>query len=367
MTEKDLIKKLSQCKKIKPDENWVVFCRQNLVNKMTAAVEGETFKPKTISNLTWFWFSRLAFLKPILRPAMAFALLFVFVFGGGIITAAKAKNSLPGDHLYPVKIALEQIRLSINTSPVEKAKIQSEIMTTRLNELDKVLKQPAPVQEKQQKIAEAVLNLQKQIIAVKDQLPKTDNAANVIETAKNIGASASQAEAVLNQAKATLSLEKDQVLAVKIDEAGQTADEVAIEALEAMIVNQEKAAGIIPEEIASKLDDRIKATEQKILSVKDTVTEIGTSSLPTDADLILDQCQKAQDLLDKAKISLKDNDMAGALGSLKAAVAIVKSAKNLVQNIGPVNVKTGQDNQDNLKAGESDQNASSTPVEKKEN
>jgi hypothetical protein len=61
---------------------------------------------------------------------------FVFLFGGSAMTALAAQSALPGDTLYPLKITLEQTRLSLARSAVDRAEIQMEFAQRRLVEIE---------------------------------------------------------------------------------------------------------------------------------------------------------------------------------------------------------------------------------------
>jgi hypothetical protein len=53
--------------------------------------------------------------------------------GGGIVAAAS--NSMPDNPLYQVKLATEQIQLSLTTSPLDKAKLQAKLADRRVTEI----------------------------------------------------------------------------------------------------------------------------------------------------------------------------------------------------------------------------------------
>jgi len=57
----------------------------------------------------------------------------LFGLGGGLAYASQA--SLPGDNLYPVKLATEQIRRVITVNDVDEVKLELELANTRLGEI----------------------------------------------------------------------------------------------------------------------------------------------------------------------------------------------------------------------------------------
>jgi hypothetical protein len=75
--------------------------------------------------------------KPMILTIVAILFLgFVILFGGSAMTALAAQSALPGDTLYPLKITLEQTRLSLARSAVDRAELQMEFAQRRLVEIE---------------------------------------------------------------------------------------------------------------------------------------------------------------------------------------------------------------------------------------
>jgi hypothetical protein len=99
--------------------------------------------------------SRLS-LPVILRPAFAAAAIFVLVLAGATSAAA---SSLPGDTLYPVKRATEDVRLALTFDDVARTQLLSELTDRRLEELAEIVKRrPASAPTATQEYADAVNN-----------------------------------------------------------------------------------------------------------------------------------------------------------------------------------------------------------------
>lgn len=102
MIEKDLIRKIQLLKNIKPDQNWVSFCRQNILNQLTTSNRQLTTDnlQQTTDNRFTFGFNWLFNLR--LSPARAIAPLFLvlavvlagFVFNVGQINEEQGLNSV---------------------------------------------------------------------------------------------------------------------------------------------------------------------------------------------------------------------------------------------------------------------------------
>ncbi len=70
-----------------------------------------------------------------LRPVAVSLLAFVFVFIAGFGTIAVAKNTVPGDILYPVKRIAEKSRMVLVFDQSKKVVLRAEILTNRLSEV----------------------------------------------------------------------------------------------------------------------------------------------------------------------------------------------------------------------------------------
>jgi hypothetical protein len=78
--------------------------------------------------------------------------LFLLLAGGGTVFAST--NSLPDEPLYPVKLAVEQVRLTLARSRVEKARLHIQFAAKRMKEI-KLLAE----REKPERVEKAILRL----------------------------------------------------------------------------------------------------------------------------------------------------------------------------------------------------------------
>lgn len=151
MEDKVLIDKIKGLKQIQPDKQWVVFCRSTMKMEMEA----------TNVSIWQYLFS---------RPALVGITTFILALGGGLTVINAAWGSLPGDKLYPIKLAMEKTELRITTNETAKTKLQAEITGRRAQELTEVTKLPPSLRE--QKIAEAVAQIEEQLTATQENLPE---------------------------------------------------------------------------------------------------------------------------------------------------------------------------------------------------
>jgi len=151
MTEKELIEKLLALKEIKPNADWVVLTKNQILEK-EFILEQKVEQKK----------SPFPFFFPIFRPVFASLVILLVIFG----LFGFAQNSLPGDFLYPLKRISEKSQ-AIFVSEKELPTVQLDLANKRLEELNKIaennqVRKIAPaISEFQSDIAQAGKNLAK--------------------------------------------------------------------------------------------------------------------------------------------------------------------------------------------------------------
>lgn len=112
---------------IQPDPEFKARVRYQLSSS------SEGVKPrKRVSPFTW---------QP--RWAMAVMIvLAVLIAGGGTVVAAD--NSMPDNPLYPVKLATEQVRVTLTPSDIGKAEIYAAMVDRRVTEIDYMVERGKP-------------------------------------------------------------------------------------------------------------------------------------------------------------------------------------------------------------------------------
>jgi hypothetical protein len=103
----------------------------------------------------------------LMRPAMVAAAVTLIVVGG---TGKAAADSLPGDIVYPLKVAAEQVQLALAIDDTTRLRILSEQADHRLAELaEAVSARPNSAPAAEQAYATAVKTLTVAVEAVRDQ------------------------------------------------------------------------------------------------------------------------------------------------------------------------------------------------------
>jgi hypothetical protein len=119
MTDQELINQIQSLKGIKPNQNWVVSVKSQILG--TSAVLKFNVFEEVIAR--------------IFQPKFAFAPVMALILLVGI---GLAKNSLPGDALYSVKKATEKGESMFFVSSQDLPKYKLEMANRRLEELTKI-------------------------------------------------------------------------------------------------------------------------------------------------------------------------------------------------------------------------------------
>jgi hypothetical protein len=182
---------------------------------------------------------------------------------------------------------------------------------------------------------EAVINIQKQLLTIKEELPKLENArgSRVVEMAKKIDESASQAQVILSQASAFP--DASQNLTDKIAEATEAADKASVRALGVLVEKQtEFSDAINSEELLAKLSEKAEATSDKLSEMEVIISDNGfRKQFPKNADLIIGLFEKAEDMLKEAESALAENDISAGLQAITSTNEFIKSLQMLIGDI----------------------------------
>ncbi len=125
-------------------------------------------EPKVLTARDYFnylsWKLSRVWLQPMTVALGAFAL----VFGGWVTTVNASFDSVPGDVLYPVKLATERVQVSLATSGERRAKLHAEFAGRRLDELNSITSSSGA--NKDVRVKAAVDGFKQEIASVNDEL-----------------------------------------------------------------------------------------------------------------------------------------------------------------------------------------------------
>jgi len=180
-----------------PDSAWVNATRSRLLQHIYQTTEEIPTRVLTLNRL-WLVLSLILpqrTVYAVVRPAFIFVLCFGLGTAGWITTVTASLESLPGDALYPVKIATEQTQVAVAQAfqgNEASAGLRVSFATRRADEVTKAIAAPASNDvekaEKQERVERAVENLKSEVQTVNDQLKevKQENPQAAIRVAQVI-------------------------------------------------------------------------------------------------------------------------------------------------------------------------------------
>jgi len=164
MQEKDIIKKISEFKKIQPNHDWVIWLKANILEIKSQNLLHEKPRVRLVS------FSFINKYQKAFIPAFL-GLFFVFSF-------SFAQTTLPGNILYPIKTLTQDAKIylaSENTKPV----VRLEVAKARMEDLSKV-------QNHEQEISEIVKIIKKDLGLVPQEIKKIDKKQVALDVSKDV-------------------------------------------------------------------------------------------------------------------------------------------------------------------------------------
>jgi len=174
MTEKELIDQLNKFQAIKPNSDWADWLLNNILSQKKEQV---IIRPK-VKLVSFSIFQRY---EKVLIPAF-----FIFIF---IATTGLAQTALPGNPLYPLKTATQNIKIAL--APSEKKPIvRMQIAKERLEDIAKISDQEKTVtlmtqniKQELNTIPQELKNISKKEVALKASQQvkeKGENLSNIV-------------------------------------------------------------------------------------------------------------------------------------------------------------------------------------------
>lgn len=348
-----IISKLNMLKTVHPSESWVSEARKKVLSEAPVFVlkslednSEHVYTGKSIFsifNLNNLFTSKLA---------VSFLAL-VFVLLGGFSAVYASKSSLPGEPLYSVKIASENVRLAVATEN-EKGKIEVQQVGNRLEELVKVSQNVSDSQQ-EEKINKLYDEIDVKSKKVDERLTKPSNngqTAEKVSIAKVANGQYEKYGEVLAKITESMPDSMKEKVSPKANNALASAEKVNFSSLMVIVENNasENSTAVFSDndEIKDKLKkiiekekELVKTTEENkpaaetalpavVEGEKTEITqeavEINASSDSEDnlKDDLTAPKETKEGLLADAEKSLENGDLAGAAKNIAAAKEIDK-------------------------------------------
>ncbi len=202
----------------------------------------------------------------VLKPAMVGFGAFIMVVGGWMTSVSAASNSLPGDMLYPVKIANEQAKLTFTASDEKKAELHVQFAAKRLDEAKAISNSDRAGKAEQMKTV---------VEAFKSEVSE---AKVVMETIVTAGADATAVATALNETAAAFAGAADEI-GISTEEAQGDVTEVAEAAVEVLVTTVENdPAHMAKDDLQATFQNRLETIDQRIKLTLGRITVIETKA-----------------------------------------------------------------------------------------
>lgn len=265
-------------RKIVPDEAWVKDARKTLLAHVARELPEQGLSRADQLRALVKPFVPTALFQWMRGPVVAVLSVFAVVLGGSIASVSAADRSLPGDWLFPIKLAAEQTRLALTSDKAARLRLKSEFVDRRVEEIKTV----AAIQDetKPNRVKEAAENLKRDLITVKQQLNDvTSNASpkDAVEAAKLVDKKSAQIVAELKDVKIALSDEAKS----SVSEAEAAAVGTGVKAVAVLIESKDNPESEVSEaEILESLNQRMQILQDQIARTAEQLQGLaGTSTL----------------------------------------------------------------------------------------
>lgn len=207
-----------------------------------------------MSYYTW------RFRHSMMRPMAASLAAFVLVFGGWIGAVNASSDSLPGDVLYPVKLAAERLQLTFTASAQRRVKLHTQFAGRRLEEVTNISKSDLP--DKTQRISVAVQDFKRELASASEALLdlKGSNPQEAVAVAASIDQKAQEFDHLLDESSTRSRVEPKEVEEAK--QAVSVSDSQIVETL----VTTHEDGGVPggPEAIKQSFQYRYQSVKDRI-------------------------------------------------------------------------------------------------------
>ncbi|NCD07497.1 MAG: hypothetical protein EOL97_15415 [Spirochaetia bacterium] len=322
--------KISDLKKITPDASYKENAKKRFLNSVRSTSFSEnknTYKNPIIVPLAFK------------RIAVSFATFsFVFAVCGSVVYSAS--DDLPGDFLYPVKIATEKVRFVFTFSPEDKMDLELEIASKRFAEFSQYLDSSSETlsdPKSKKAVASVFSEIDVSIIRLSSKIDNMNNdkstSSDVVITARMIGDRIGEYNKTLIDTRDKVS---DEDVKDAIDKVEMSNNKVAIRALKIAASHVEKN-----NVDASERDEIISSVSSRAIAKIDDIQNSVSDDIVWD-ELVLEgkkeESVKIKERLEDAKRLLASADV-----DLSYALQVVEDIITEHENFLNNNVGTGQE------------------------
>ena len=272
----------------------------------------------------------------LLRPAGVFFSISALLLTSSIITVSAAQDTVPGDILYSVKIASEEVQKAFTTNEDDKARFEVALAGKRLEELEKILAAGTSDEEKNKQIVIVVTKFEQNVSSAKaklDTLAQGSSARKAVTVAQVLDSKSKEYTNTLNKVAGSVPTGVKSV----IEDAAESAEKKGDSALTYIVEKHETGEVVSPEgNITKEIVDRINFTNTLISSINgDINTLLNSQTTGTTLDATsTSQLASASDQLKIAASALKESELYLGRGNFITSFEKAKEGKILATTAG---------------------------------
>jgi len=311
----DVMRQLKDLRDIKPRAEWVKDTRAILLSQIRGQ---ESLESARVSGIRYMDVLKVVFgykiLAPIVRPVSAAVLAIIVALTGGVAGVRAAKNSTPGDLLYPVKLTSENLQVGLASAPSKKAELYLNFAEERVKEIEKI--KAAANGSRSMKIDSAASNLKDKLQKATEQLNavRATEPEKAVELAKSVNAKVEAISGKLSVIEKDLKVTNESSDAVSSAQAAARNTEIG--AVEVII--EKSATGTTGSELKDIIGNKIDSMTQDI---RDSKTEMDSA-----VEVII-----AEQKLQEAGKLLNEGDLDSAVSRMKESVEAANPVDVIVQ------------------------------------
>lgn len=327
MTDKELITLLQQAKdapefggdftKEKQQASWLKICD-------SLGWDANQVSQRRFSIFDYLQFAGHELSRSVMQPAAVSFAAFILILGGWTATV-NASYSVPGDMLYPVKLATEKVRLTMASTAQARAELHVEFAGRRLKEISEI-KDDSLMQA-------AVSNFNNQMNLVNQELTdiQTNDPDAALAMAVMVDAKANEYEATLGQNQ-----KGDEGVASAL-EAVSEADNTA---LDTIVTNHEVTGAIGTAEVLQQnfqieytaLKSRIVFSLGRLSVIETTLAQDSSNIANYSSRLLASEAlvKHAEELIRQAMDTMGLGGYRSAFATLKEAGVKLNQAENMI-------------------------------------
>ncbi|MBM3205210.1 hypothetical protein FJZ48_04535 [Candidatus Uhrbacteria bacterium] len=268
-----------------PDSAWMKKTREDVLNRIDALqiqAPSVSFGRRVIQSMKFLLPGRIV--TAIRRPVLATLSIVGMVTGGSIMSVSAAEQAVPGDLLFPLKIAREQTRLMLTSNRSDKLKLKTEFIGRRGDEIKSIV--ASNVSQKPKRLQQAAEIVKRDLDTVKTQLAevvKQEAPVQAAEAAKLVDKQSSQLIEALKDAKAAGA---GSVVDSKVSEASVAAVNTGVKAVQVLIDSQTnpEAQGVVTNsELVQSISEKVQVMNENVV---DAAQKLGLTVITTSSTVL---------------------------------------------------------------------------------